>query len=501
MNALARLAGHRTGGFLLFAALFAVLVALDWVGFIASDDVTYATGAYGWIEQFPYLGGHGTIRYTITLPMALSFLTLGGNEVAMALPSLLYLLALFALGWRLIRAEFDPPAAWAAMALLGTAPLFVIQGSIANVDAPELFFDFAGFVLLWRSFDSARPARLLFLAGVACGLAFLTRETAIFVAAFYAVLFVAGYRHPRWRYLWVAAGFLAVWGAELLWLWWRAGDPLYRANISLHHDSTIDRSIDVAGNLIVHPALDPLLVLLFNQEFMLLFWVAIPMAAWLCLGRVLERRQRELVRLLCLFALVLFACTGAAQHLLPLNPRYFYGPTFVAALVAGIGLRQLWPARPRAVLLLALAIAGTNWAGSYVENKDSQFAARTLGPLAARSAETIHADPMTLYRAELPLRWSDGAGRVSARPPRPGDLYYYNPAYADAPNARMPAAMARLYARPHGDVVRSFAPPPSLLARALEASGMAARMPQGLWRKLRYHHPAVQLIRVRAAAQ
>ena len=51
-------------------ALFALLVALSWVGFIASDDTTYARGAYGWIEHFPYVGGHGTIRYPITVPMA-----------------------------------------------------------------------------------------------------------------------------------------------------------------------------------------------------------------------------------------------------------------------------------------------------------------------------------------------------------------------------------------------------------------------------------------------
>ena len=66
------------------------------------------------------------------------------------------------------------------------------------------------------------------------------------------------------------------------------GDPLYRFNISLHHNSTIDRSVDLAGNVIVHPFIDPLLVLLINQEFMLLLPIAVPLGAWLCFGKSIE---------------------------------------------------------------------------------------------------------------------------------------------------------------------------------------------------------------------
>ena len=36
------------------------------------------------------------------------------------------------------------------------------------------------------------------------------------------------------------------------------GDPLYRFHISLNHDATIDRSLDLAGNVIVNPLIDPL---------------------------------------------------------------------------------------------------------------------------------------------------------------------------------------------------------------------------------------------------
>ena len=59
---------RRANGLLVMLLIgYVALVALFWVGFIASDDVTFAEGAYGWIEQFPFVGGHGTIRYPLTI--------------------------------------------------------------------------------------------------------------------------------------------------------------------------------------------------------------------------------------------------------------------------------------------------------------------------------------------------------------------------------------------------------------------------------------------------
>ena len=96
--------------------LFYALVALGWTGFIASDDVTFAHGAYGWLEQFPYVGGHGTIRYTITIPMALAFRMAGEHEFAMALPGLLYLSGLMVIAWLAVRRAAGPLPAFGALA-------------------------------------------------------------------------------------------------------------------------------------------------------------------------------------------------------------------------------------------------------------------------------------------------------------------------------------------------------------------------------------------------
>ena len=483
--------------------LFGALVAFGWIGFLASDDVTYAIGAYGWIEHFPFVGGHGTIRYPITIPIALSFLTFGENEYAMVLPSLLYLVGALFLIWHAVRDVSGSLPATAALGALAISPLLVIQSSIASVDITEMAFLFASVLLFWRCLDTGPDPRRLFAAGALAGLAFLTRETAIFVAVFYAIFFVIGHRFGRIHYLWIAAGFLAVWGLEIAYLWAMTGDPLYRINISLHHDSTIDRTIDVAGNVVINPLIDPLLVLFINQEFMALFFIAIPVGAWLCFSAAASERARHFARVISVFGVIWFLCAAAAQKLLPLNPRYFMIPTAVACILTGIGLAQLAASARKGVRILAgslaLLLLSGNWVGIYLENKDSLFGARQLAAIAAAKPEArITTDPMTRYRADMLLRWEGAQGRVADRAPQTGDLFYYNPANADHTNFKMPADQMEFYRPPAGSfLVARYEPTPIYLATIIEQAGLARYLPNGLWKKLRYRHPAVMLYRVK----
>ena len=481
--------------------LLAVLVALSWVGFIASDDTTYAVGAYGWIDDFPYVGGHGTIRYPITIPMALSFTLLGDNEIAFVLPSLLFLVGFLCLAWRVVKDRAGAIPAFTALVAVVTCPLIAVQASIASVDIIEMALLFAAFALTLDCIENGPERGKLLAAGALCGVAFLTRETAVFVAVFYALLFLSSYGFARWHYLWVAAGFLAVWSLEILYLTVMTGDPLYRFNIAMNHDSTIDRTVDLAGNVIVHPVIDPLLVLLANQEFMLLTFVAVPAAAWLCTTQSVGPRIRRMARLMSLLAAVWFVCVGAAQSLLPLNPRYFMITSTLLAILAGtaIGLllqggaeRLRWGA-----LAVLLALVGANFVAIMVENKEPAFGEEALVAVLEESEGPIVTDPMTRFRARIPLRWIDAADRVSDAPPRAGDLYFHNPARADVPNAFMSEDAAPAY-RPETDwqVVGTYAPEPGILARLLEASGISQSLPPGLWQKLRYRHPPATLYRV-----
>lgn len=492
---------HSKAGLLLALFLFALLVAWGWVGFLGSDDVTYAKGGYGWLEQFPYVGGHGTIRYPITIPIALSFLTLGQHEFAMVLPSLAYMFAFLALTWFAVRKAANGWIAFGALAALATCPLLVVQSSIASVDIVEMFYLFASAFLFWRCTENGPDAKRLFLAGALAGLGFLTRETAIFIALFYAIYFAVGYRFHRVHYLWIAAGFLAIWFMEVAYLWFMTGDPLYRITISLNHDSSIDRSIDLAGNMIVHPALDPLLVLLANQEFMALFFVAIPLGGWLCFGRTIDPRLQRFARIVAALGLVWFVTAGAAQKLLPLNPRYFMVTCAAACILTGTGLALLWQRAQRRwlVLLTAAFLVSTNLLGIYVENKDSLYGERQLAALAeARPDAKIFTDPMTRYRADMLLRWVDARPRVMGEEPPAGALYLHNPKWADSANFMMTAAQIPAFkAQPGWQKLGQWEPEPPMITKAIEAAGLNAFIPQGIWQKLRYRHPPVTLYRVR----
>lgn len=482
--------------------LFCALVAMGWIGFLASDDVTYANGAYGWIRDFPFVGGHGTIRYPITIPMALSFVTFGENEYAMVLPSLLYMLGVLVLIWHAVRNVGGTWAATSALGVLAISPLLVIQSSIASVDIVEMSFLFASVLLFWRCLDSGPNARRLFAAGAIAGLAFLTRETAIFVAVFYAILFLIGHRFHRGHYLWIAAGFLTVWAIEVFYLWAMTGDPFYRITISLNHDSTIDRTIDVAGNTVIHPLIDPLLVLLMNQEFMALFFIAIPVGAWLCFGRSVGQRTQHFARIMSLFGITWFLCAAAAQKLLPLNPRYFMITTAVACMLTGIGFARLLTSGKtwlRAMVGgLALLLLGGNFVGIYLENKDSLFGPRQLAAIAAERPDArIVTDPMTRYRADMLLRWEGARSRVTDRPAAPGDLFFYNPAFADQANFKMPVDRIPLFQpRPDAQLLAQYEPRSIHLARVIESMSLSTHLPDGLWKKLRYRHPAVMLYRI-----
>ena len=496
---------HGANGLIVGLVVFYALVAFSWTGFIASDDVTFAHGAYGWLEQFPYVGGHGTIRYTITIPMALAFRIEGENEFAMALPGLLYLTGFLAVAWLAVRRAAGPLPAFGALAALATSPLLVIQASIANVDVIELFFLTASVALFWRCVEGKPRTGRLIAAGAFAGAAFLTRETAIFIAVFYGIYFLVGYRFSRARYLWIAAGFIAVWSVELAYLWAMTGDPLYRFHISLHHDATIDRSVDLAGNVILNPLIDPLLVLLLNQEFMLLFWIAPPVIAWLVLGRGAMPPVRRFAQVIAMFALVWFVCIGAAQHLLPLNPRYFMICAAMASLLGGTALVLLIARGGRTGGMAALgfaALIGSNLAGIAVENKQITFGERQLARIVADHPKAIVAtDPMTRYRADMLLRWEHAGSRVIDVPPAPGSLFFHNPAHAAAANFKTPPERLALYQpRPEWSELAHYRPPPTWLARVAESTGFEARIPQGVWRKLRFQHPEVTLYRVQDAS-
>ncbi len=454
----------RAAGLWLGLVIFAILLMLGWVGFIGSDDASYIGGAYGWRNYFPYVGGHGTIRYPITIPIALSVAVLGAHEFVLVLPTIAYATAIFIMVWRLVARAVSPLAAFMALLLLATSPLLVIQSTVASADITEACFLIAAFYMFWHCYTGQRPVRHLFWAGVWCGFAFLTRETASLIAPFYmACLAVAWWqKKPAVQYCaYLLLGFVTVWGAELLYLYSMTGDPFYRIHIALHHDTGINRTIDLAGNVLLHPAIDPLLVLLLNQEFMLLFWVTLPMGAWCYMKRAQFTPQvRRFVALFSGMGVMWLASVGAAQHLLPLNARYFMLCTIAACVLTGIVLAHWWQSHRILTRVLLCALLSSNVLGIFAENKDIAFAEKMLPYIVQQHHVTqLHTDPTTLFRANVLLKLHHMTQNVNDDTPRSGDYYLHNPHITQriVPNSVL--AQKPVYQpTPQWQVVQSYAP-------------------------------------------
>lgn len=403
----------RVGGFrsllplLGIASLAAAALWIGWVGFVFSDDVSYHQGALRWLTDPPFAGvDHWTTRFPLVLSLAAAIALLGDGLPALAATSLFWYAATVAAGTVLARRIGGERAGWIAAALLATMPLVATSGTVVNCDLPEAVFLIAGLQLLT---GPDRPRHAV-LAGLSFGAAILSRETALLALAGLAVPFVIGRPLPRRTLLLAAVAAAALLGAEMLFQYALTGDPLHRYQLAFHHDSTISRADNLEGNLLVHPLIDPLVVLFVNNEFGLLFPLA---AAALLAGaaRGLPPESRRALLPLAAMAASGFLLVALLGGKLVLNPRYFTLGALCAAILVAIWLGRL-SLHPRAVLLAALI--GSNLLLIAAQNRHPQWPADAL-VLAARAhpGRTIVADPETVRRAELPLRWS-GLGNVRA---------------------------------------------------------------------------------------
>ena len=481
---------------------FGLLTAFGWTGYLGSDEPQYAKAAIGWNESFPFVGQTvGMLRNTLVLPIALSFRLFGVGEASLVAPIVLHALGVVLLTYLLVARVCGRPTALAAALLVAATPMLAVAASIAAPDPVELFWILASLALLWS--PGAGAGRLA-CAGACAGLAFHTRETTLAYLIALAALAIAGWGQPRGRWGWVALGAALVVAAELAWLGAATGDPLYRWKLDLAHDQVTRAQgyvgVTRAGNYVVGIAwLDPLLVMLANQEFALLFWFGIPAAAWCATTRGLPPEVRRFARALALIGFSWVVFVGAAQRLLFLLPRYFTPACWCAAVLCAIALvRGLGPARPAlaraAFALLALSFV----AGIYVDNRAHFLPERTLVRYAAGTNEAVYTDPSSALRAEFLIASHPGlASRVRGEAPPPGALYF-----AIARNA----ASGRAGRRP-------FDPAPHLPAEgwtpvwsedpgrkwsgiALEALGLLGLLPASVRTKLDRPNPVLVVWRV-----
>src|SRR4051794_25574097 len=104
---------------LLLIAIAGFTIWLSYIGFLASDDQSYAEAAIGWLSHFPYIGtNHWSLRHTVVLPLAFSFWLGGINEASIVASGVVYLLLLILMTYSCLARSVGPRHALLAAALI-----------------------------------------------------------------------------------------------------------------------------------------------------------------------------------------------------------------------------------------------------------------------------------------------------------------------------------------------------------------------------------------------
>jgi 4-amino-4-deoxy-L-arabinose transferase-like glycosyltransferase len=428
------------GWFLAALALAAVLVALNWVGYDGADDRSYALGAEAWLRHFPAVGAdHWATRHTVVLPVALSLAVFGRQEFALAIPSVLYFFGFLLVNHHFATRFLGVRTGAILTMLLALTPAFVVQASYINIDIAEAFFASLSFWLFAAGTRDNR-ASMLFWSGAAAGLAFLTRETSAVLPIFFAVCFLFDKAPARKTYLYLALGFVAAVGVELVYFWIMTGDFLHRYRMDAHHDA-VSRvkelqhtaksggALDRQGNLSVSVWADPFLMLFASQKYGLLFWLAIPAAIWTFAARAVPAVESLVARRTSRLMLLWIAFLSLAFPILYLVPRYYIVPAWAGVVLIAYTTHLLWPTQRRRVVVGALAaLVAVNALSLYVENTNPRFAEHALVAWLKENPDaTVHVDPDMARRSDLLMSFAGLGGRAVAGMPQSGDLFVFSP--------------------------------------------------------------------------
>lgn len=485
--------------------LFIVTLSWTWIGYVGSDDGLYLYGAQQWISSFPFVPDHfGLVRHTVTLPIAFNIWLLGESEFSLTLSTILYFAALLTVTYFSVNRFFGFGAAVFSTFVLIVTPLYAVSATIASVDMPILFFVASSFWAYIYALNSPRKMRWLVLSGICAGLAIISRETAGSMAFFFAILLLAGFRLPRKYYLLIAAGALAVLLSDILYYWIFADNPLHRwdlflqgAVISKDRAAAEAFSYGADGNFRISKLFDPFLLVLFNQEFGLTYFVALGSTIYYFVRKTNAGQQRQIMGLFILITCIWFIGTSLALHNVKLLARYYYVPTYFLLLLSSLvllwGLQGAW--RKRAGLIISMLLAG-NFLCIYLENKNPQFGEKKIIEYAQISSGIIYTDERTVKNIQDRLAWHDALkATIMAGPPPAGALFFLD--RSNAYDDYVPAeSQKHYYPGQNWEEIKRYDDPDRWIKYVVDLFGVDKRINKNIYRKITDPNPDVVIYKI-----
>jgi 4-amino-4-deoxy-L-arabinose transferase-like glycosyltransferase len=254
-------------GLLLALTFAAILRIYYFTGLQTGDDIVYSRIAVDRLNGKVGVSMTQEARPGFLLPILVSYAVLGPGEVPLVLYNVLCSIGLVAAVWFLARRFWDPPAATAAAMVAAFHPILVRYASECHADTPLSLWIALAVLVFLGALDDDPKLRLRILCGLLLGWAYLHKESAIYMAAFFAGHWILTRRDWKW-YLPIAAPVVAVFVAESIGFALLTGNPLARyAMIRQWHAGTYMAERYTTLGSILHRQFLELPLLLFTPWY------------------------------------------------------------------------------------------------------------------------------------------------------------------------------------------------------------------------------------------
>ena len=225
---------NRYRGPILLGLILAVALVLRFIFFTGigiSDSLFYTQFAHNLQDgRLPLEGGHSALRLGLSIPVSILYSAFGVNEFSSNVIPLLISLASIVLMYKFGKLLFNEKTGLIGAFLLSFFPLDVVYATRLMTDLPAAFFVALSayfFVKAEKKEGEKSTVQRYLLAGVLIGIAYLMKELSLLIGLFF-VVYIIYRKHIKSGYFVMAAAFLAVIAAELLFFLTTTGNPFFR---------------------------------------------------------------------------------------------------------------------------------------------------------------------------------------------------------------------------------------------------------------------------------